>query len=511
MLASAYAPLDYTGFGWVGLTPLLAALWLSERWEKKEWLRLFLLGYVAGFVYFFGCLHWLVTVSIAGWFPLAAYLAVYPGLWALFVGTVARPTDFTELDKSPWVNSWHNLRLAILTAAAWVGCEWLRGTMFSGFGWNALGVTLHHNVALMQVCDITGVGGLSFMLVMVNVIIVATIKRFQVEFRRHRFRPHYDFSLTIALVAIVFGYGVRALFAPAAPSEVLNIAALQTNVPIVDRRDPAQEEEILQLHKRLTESAIAMRPDLVIWPEAAVPQPLFHDQHTLDTVKELTKSFGGNLMLGTVHFESPIIAYNSAALLTKQGEAAQLYHKIHLVPFGEYLPLRQYIPYPEFVVSQVPDDFNFGEETNVLIMDAKPIKIAPLICFEDTLGSLARRFVQEGAQIFVTVTNDGWFLKSAGSMQHLNNAVFRAAEAKLPMVRAANTGVTCVVDRFGRVRQQLENEHGSTFMQGILRAPVDVPKAPPQTFYTRFGDIFSEGCLLVSVAAVGWRFLRKKE
>jgi len=511
MLAACYAPIDFAGFAWVVLTPLLAAVWFAPRWAKSDGLRIFSLGWTTGFIYFFGCFHWLITVSIAGWIPLAAYLAVYPGLWALFIGTAARPRDVLEVENSPWLNSWHNLRVAILASAAWVASEWLRGVVFSGFGWNTLGVALHGNVALVQIADVTGVGGISFMLVMVNVIIVATFKRFQVEFRRHRFRPHYDFSLTVALVALVFGYGVRELFAPAQPMEVLNVAAVQTNVPLVTRRDPAQEEQILQLHQRLTENAIAMKPDLIIWPEAATPEPLFHDQHTLDTVRSLAGQFDGDLLLGTVHFASPVEAYNSVALLTEHGKTAQLYHKIHLVPYGEYLPLRAYVPYPEFIVSQIPDDFNFGKEPVILQMDSKPVKIAPLICFEDTLGDLARHFVQKGAQIFINVTNDGWFLHSAGSVQHLNNAVLRCAETKIPMVRAANTGVTCVVDRFGRVRQRLEDEKGNTFMQGILRVPVDIPKTPLLTFYTRYGEVFSYACIGLTFVGLGVRFARKKQ
>ena len=143
-------------------------------------------------------------------------------------------------------------------------------------------------------------------------------------------------------------------------------------------------------------------------------------------------------------------------------------------------------------------------------MSKKPVKIGPLICFEDTLGDLTRQFALRGAQILITVTNDGWFLRSAGSEQHAIHALFRCAETKLPMVRAANTGVSCVIDRFGRIVNRLQNDKGDTFIEGVLIAQLDIPKDPKKTFYTRYGEVFSLGCLAVSVIACGLHLVRRK-
>ncbi len=158
-----------------------------------------------------------------------------------------------------------------LAPFAWVGTEWLRGNLFTGFGWNALGVTLHKNIALIQIADITGVAGISFLLVMVNMMIVLTVKRLIVEVRIKKLKTHFDFTLTILLVVLVFGYGVRQVMKAPPPSTKLTFAAIQGAVPIEEKRDPAFEEEILDLHKRLTEQAMAIKPDLIIWPEAATP------------------------------------------------------------------------------------------------------------------------------------------------------------------------------------------------------------------------------------------------
>ncbi|HET7239310.1 MAG TPA: apolipoprotein N-acyltransferase, partial [Terrimicrobiaceae bacterium] len=229
-----------------------------------------------------------------------------------------------------------------------------------------------------------------------------------------------------------------------------------------------------------------------------------------DVVRGLSEKHAGDFLLGTVHFDDSG-DYNSAVLLTENARNAQIYKKIHLVPFGEYVPLRSSFPLFAWLVGNlVPDDFDFGRDPVVLQMSRKPVKIGPLICFEDTLGDLTRQFALRGAQILITMTNDAWFLRSAGSEQHVINALFRCAETKLPMVRAANTGVSCVIDRFGRITNRLQDDKGNTFIEGVLMAQVDVPTDPRRTFYTRYGEVFSLGCLAVSVIAIGLRLVRRK-
>ncbi len=504
MLALAFDPVGWTALAWCGMVPLICALWFSEPWTKNESLRLFLLGWVAGMVYFAGSLHWISVVTVAGWLALCAVLAVYTGLWAVFTGGVIRPVESPYEMKPVWLRSGGNLRVAALSAAAWTGLEWVRGSLFTGFGWNGLGVALHENIALIQICDIVGVTGLSFLPVMVNAIIVLTVKRIIIEVGRHKLTPHYDFSLTIALVAMAFAYGVRQMWGALPAMETLSVAAIQTAIPISERRDEEREKELFQIHEMLTETAIAGNPDLLVWPEAALPRPIFLDQMSWDFVRGLAEKFDGDFLLGTLHYNEKG-EFNSALLLTDKAKKADFYHKSHLVPFGEYVPLRESFPLFAWIVGDlVPDDFDFGPGPRVLEMKRKPVKLGPLICFEDTLGDLVRRFVQQGAQLFVTVTNDGWFLRTAGSRQHLNQAVFRCAETKVPMVRAANTGVTCVIDRFGRVVNTLQGAEGDTFSRGfLLDHQVAVPRIAPQTFYTRNGNVFPIGCLIAALAVTG--------
>jgi apolipoprotein N-acyltransferase len=164
--------------------------------------------------------------------------------------------------------------------------------------------------------------------------------------------------------------------------------------------------------------------------------------------------------------------------------------------------LRHSFPLFAWIVGdEVPDDFDFGAEPVVMTLSKKLFRIAPLICFEDTVGDLTRRFAQRGAELLVTLTNDGWFRHSAESRQHLANAVFRCAETKLPLVRAANTGMTCFIDRFGHVTDLLDVE-GNTFVEGMLYGTVPIRLQPPRTFYTNYGDLFAIVCFFGALLSI---------
>ena len=543
LLALCYPGFEMGAFCWVALIPLVCAVWFSAPVSRREPLRVAGLGFVFGLAFFSVSSFWLTSLTGPGYALLVIYFALYPAVWTLFLRALANRGDDTR-----WLSSLHNLRVCAMGAAGWVALEWLRGVIFPAFGWNGLGIALYKNTPMIQIADITGVGGISFLVAMINLMAVATVKRLALEVGRGARRPHYDFGLTVALVAVVWGYGIRQIIllpkkGPDANS--LSFAAVQANIPQATRNDPKFESTVLELYEKHTSTAAAMRPDLILWSESATPSPLFNDQRTWDIVSKLAEAFDGDLLTGTV-FLSDHGDYNTIALLTDHAQKAQMYHKMHLVPFGEYVPLRQAFPFFAWVVGDlVPGDFDAGREPVVLELSARPehrivesvkgdnstgsaeapsplpitgaqvggsaasfppVKLGPLICFEDTVGELARQFTLRGAQAFVVVTNDGWFLKSAGSQQHLANAIFRCAENKLPMIRAANTGVTCSVNRFGAVKQILQNESGDTHIEGVLFGDLAVTKPAAPTFYTRFGEVFSLLCLAIS-AATGAVFL----
>ncbi|MFZ4774700.1 MAG: apolipoprotein N-acyltransferase [Terrimicrobiaceae bacterium] len=508
LLALCYVPVGWSDLCWVALVPLICAAWLLRPSPRWNGLRLGALGFLFGAAYFGGSLFWLTTLTAPGWIVLSLYLSIYPALWMVFIGTVARPSGEDRSGRPVWLSSLHNLRFCALGAAAWVALEWLRGVVFPQFPWNNVGIALSEKTALIQIADLTGVGGISFLVVMANLMLVATVKRLVLELRRGVRRPHYDFAITVALIALAWTYGIRQMFAPPPASVEFSFASVQANIPQNVRNDLTFESDVMARYAQYTETAMAMKPDLLLWPESSTPRPLFNDQGTWDIVRGLAERHEGDFLLGTVHF-SEQGDYNSVAFLSDHAKEAQMYHKNHLVPFGEYVPFRSAFPLFAWVVGDlVPDDFDPGPYPVVFEMSTRPVKIGPLICFEDVLGDLARQFALRGAQVFAVVTNDGWFLKSAGPRQHLAHAVFRCAENKLPMLRSANTGITCVVDRCGRVGQTLQSESGDTFIEGVLIGKVSAPLHPVPTFYARNGEVFSIACLIISSLAAAVFLIR---
>jgi len=505
LMALAFPPVELGSLAWVALTPLIVAVWFGCTDGRWRVLRLFGLGYLTGLVFFWAAFFWLTEVTGLGWFLLAFYLAIYPALWALFAGLVCRPRRESD-DTAPgveWTRSFNNLRLAFRAAAAWVGLEWVRGTLFTGFGWNQLGVALWKNTALIQIADITGVGGITFLVVLANLMLVISVKRLSVEAGRMRLRPHYDFSLTIVLIAATFCYGVSRLSRDPGTTAPFSFAAVQANIPQHEKWDPAFEQNILDTYQRLSEIAIARRPDLLIWPEAALPRPLLTDDEMKKFVTGILAKHGSDILLGTENYNYAG-GFNAAVMLDAAG-GVQLYHKMHLVPFGEFIPFRHSFPLFAWVVGdQVPGDFEAGTEAVVMMTQGrkKHFRFAPLICFEDTVGELVRQFADKGAEILITLTNDGWFRESSGSRQHMINAIFRSVETKLPLVRAANTGVTCSVDPWGRVREILQTPDGNTFIEGFLYDEFDVTVQPQKTFYTRYGDLFSIACFFGALLSI---------
>ena len=537
LCTGCFPPFDQTWLCWIALTPLIAAIWFSGKDSRHPWLRNLLLGYVAGLVFFWTVLSWLTTVTVLGWFVLEFYMAIYFALWAWFCGLV-RPREIKEeprstkwdqmlaqagRDRPPprssWTRSTNNLALAFLLAAAWTTQEWLRGWVFSGWGWNGLGVALHATWPLIQIAEFTGVAGLSFMVAFANVIAVTTARRLVLEACTHAMRPHFDLTLTMAAIVGVLTFGLRAAqISP--PTKPLRIAAVQANVPQNQKFDPQFTKKIFDQFRRLSEIALRSNPppDLLVWPESSMPGPVLEDRESYQFVTDLAASTDSDLLLGTIDEEGGR-AYNAALLISDGGERVQLYRKLHLVPFGEYVPGRYRVPLLARIVGdQVPGDFDAGKDYTVFGLTNNDVQVAPLICFEDTLGELARRFLlptdtNPGANLLVDITNDGWFLRSAGSRQHLANAIFRCVETRRPMVRAANTGVTCFVNELGRITQRLQDETGSTFTEGVLTGEIKVPTEHELTFYTRHGELFAKLCAVITligiIAAISLRGLRR--
>ena len=506
LLGLCYAPWKKSQLCWIALVPLICALWFSQTSLRRR----FCLGWVTGITFFSMTFHWLGALADLYSFPilrgipilLALYLGLYPALWATLIGS--------RTDRTTFVRSGTNLAIAAGGAAAWCTLEWIRGWLFSGFGWNGLGVALHRDLALIQIAELTGVLGLSFLVAFCNLLAVLVVRRLVAESGPGFLaKIRWEFSLGMALLAAVFGFGVSRILAqpekqPAAdpaspPQNSVRVAALQPNIPQSEKFSPESEPKTLETLARLTGLGAASRPDLLLWPESATPRGIFSDPDTLRFAREQANHSGCSLLFGTVEddMESER-SFNSSALFTERGNRIQLYRKVHLVPFGEYLPLRRSIPLLDRLVGGlVPGDFAAGSEFKVLQLENPPLNISTLICFEDSVGYVARRQVLNGSQLLVNLTNDGWFAQSAAAEQHLANAVFRAVENRRPLIRCTNTGMTCSVSPTGRVDSWI-----LPFSQGLAVREISSPKSPTLTLYSRWGDWWAWTCAVGSLLSL---------
>ncbi|WP_166647259.1 apolipoprotein N-acyltransferase [Prosthecobacter fusiformis] len=539
ILTLAFPGANFELAAWLWLFPLLFLLWPIKSNERAKTSSLFLSGWLAGAAFWIPNLAWLRHSSrvIAGarddaWIGwesellgaaavvgLALYCALYFGAWAWIVGRFAKP-DFERLSKSRWQEStWVSLRSAFIAGAAWVGLEWVRSfLLFSGFGWNGLGVALHQNDVLIQITDVVGVMGLSFLPVFVACTAWNAIGRMICSYgHAERCRSRLDFTFALIVVLAVAGYGMQKL-AGKRTEETMTVRTVlvQPNVAQVDAWSGELGPQVYQRLSTFTRLYAEARDgtthtDLVIWPESALPVHLHGLPDHKPYFDELLALGDYSLLTGTELHEEGRQGHVSAVLFRDNYENRQEYNKIHLVAFGEYLPYRNIPPF-SFLKGVLPGDFAPGTKAEPLLLEKPQVQLIPLICFEDTVGRLARRFVRPAPQMLVNITNDGWFLESTETEVHLANAKFRAIELHRPMVRAANTGISCFINAYGQITSRLSDpETGNTFIEGCLPGEVQVPKAGKLTFYAQWGDVFSIAMLLITGVVIAMSLLKKRQ
>jgi apolipoprotein N-acyltransferase len=321
------------------------------------------------------------------------------------------------------------------------------------------------------------------------------------------FRRGFDLAVAVCLLGAQLVYGFFCLRAPMAEAVTLRVALVQQNVPQMDRWT-ASEERIVEIYRRYAEltelyagdrNGSGSAVDLVVWPESALLLPWYHKDHVPFLNQLMGK--GDFALLTGVDVDDPMVSvYNSVALIQGDAAEAELHHKVHLVPFGEYVPGRHLIPGMDAMFSAIlPGDIARGTSTEPLRLEQPDVDLIPLICFEDTVGRVARRFIRPARpQVLVNATNDAWFIDSIENEVHLNNALFRSVELRRPLIRAANTGVSAIIDDRGVVQARLvDPETRSPFIQGVLPGEVQLAKQPPTTLYARFGDAFAVLCAVL--------------
>jgi apolipoprotein N-acyltransferase len=562
MVAALVPPFNAEILAWICLIPLLIAVWSLKGKHRAK--KGFLIGYLTGAIAFGIQVSWLSTVSWLGPIVLASYLALFFGAFGAFAATIGNPWNRTEeISESPF----RSLFTAFTHATVWAGLEWLRGWLFTGFGWNGLGVAFHDTLVISQAADLLGVTGLSLMLVFFQCVLIQVAHRIRKTASDGIRRPRWDFGATALCVGLLIGYGLLRIAGESGKESIpLRALLVQLNIPhegaqvlwpaekvhmgyedetlgALEAIVKADEEKLQAAVQEGGEGEIELsHPDWVLWPETALTGRIIRTDNgewgawreNLDTIGRVREGGHFDLIYGVVEVEGEAREdglyqkekakiYNSIAIQNADGDL-QTYRKHHLVIFGETIPFVDSIPllkkiYEHQAGAEYNGSFTAGASLDPLPckLKGKDISIIPAVCFEDTVPRLTRRFVRSSPQIIVNLTNDGWFKESPAAAQHFANARFRAIELRRPMLRCANTGVSAAIDTIGSTAhprtgksQILTEPTGSHFTRGNLLAELNIPVQPSFSLYALIGDW---GIILLSliglVTAIIFREHRK--
>ena len=466
----------------------------------------FFLAFICGLAFFPGIGNWLFHVR--GYRLLhhviwSTYLAIYFGLFGLAFTFIA--------------NRWGLVPSLVASPFIWVSLEYIRSNMgFMAFPWGLLSHSQHQYPAIIQIAALTGNYGVSFLLVWVNSALAAVVLFYVPSSPSKYSLKHASMLLVIGVVLItsvlLYGYGI--VLKPIVGKEI-KVSVVQGNIGQEKKWEPKYANSIMQTYGDLTREASRDQPDLIVWPEAATPRAITMDVRLYGQVRDIAAKAETDLLLGSTHQDKireraqSLIKYaNSAFLICHDGkEKDQKYDKIRLLPFGEYLPFKEIVPW-SYIGIPDPGSYTSGQEFT--LFECPGYRFGVTICWETIFPNFVRGFVNRGAQFLVNITNEAWFGKSAAPYQFLSMNVFRAVENRVYVVRCANTGISCFIDPCGRVVGRVRDQEGEDiFVQGVLTETILAMDS--KTIYTQFGDWFAWLCILVSaLAVIATSFKRKR-
>jgi apolipoprotein N-acyltransferase len=490
LLAASFPKFGQPGFAWPALAPLLVAVVLRARQPRASWRASFGLGVVTGLVYFGGALYWTIDVmtiygglglpvAVLAAALLVTYLALYIGAVAALAGGAVRRFGVGGLWFAP---------------AFWVAAEWTRGWLFGGFPWVPLGSSQATVLPIAQLASVTGGAGISALIALVGTAaaVAALTRR----------RAHLmGVAAVVALVFMVGGFGAWRMSANAlAAGPSVRVGLVQGNIPQDQKWDDRYRDAIVQRYVTLSRLALAGGASVVIWPEASTPFFMNRDTAMSEPIRQLAAQSQTPFVIGTDEYDGARI-YNAASVIRADGTFGPSYQKMHLVPFGEYVPLKRVLFFIGPLVQAV-SDFSPGREARVLDL-GNGIRAGVSICYESIYPALSRAFVRGGANLLVVITNDAWFGMSSAAFQHFEMGAMRAIEDGRYLVRAANTGITAVVDPYGRALQRAD-------MFDALALTGDVRLLDGRTIYTTIGDVvpWTAIAITLAVGAALWRARR---
>ena len=543
MLTLAQAPIGIWPLAWVAYAPFILVCS-----PKVKPLPLCLVAYVVGAFYWLGNIYWISFVTVSGWIAFCLYTAL---LWPILAITFR----WCRIKRVPLI-----IAVPILV----VGLEQSQGLFLGGFYWHHLAHSQYANTTLIQIADIFGAGGVSFLAAMVNglisqLIITAKNLEFRIENSeksRVRFFPYFSILLVAAAVVGTIAYGKwRINQSGNCITSGPMVGAVQTNIPQSVKQSFAAEEQIFDELLTNSKQCVAGGAKLIVWPETMVQAILDSQvlrlldeshsyklfdkairQHAIQGAYVLAGAYGGNPRIEN-NFDIRIAQkYNSAFLYTPDGnQAPQKYNKIHLVPFGEILPFDNIAFIHNLLLKMSPYDFDYtidaGTEFTVFQMQPGPYKFSVMICYEDAVPAMARRFAldkQGRKQIdwLVNISNDGWFVRfkndkvlpSSELAQHTAVCSFRAVENRIAILRSVNTGISCLIDTLGRIKDSYRagNLPQRAFdRQGVGGWFADaIPIDSRITFFSKYGQWLDFACQLclagLIIAQVVGRLINRK-
>jgi len=503
LLALAFPKFNVAGLAWI----VPALLVFAAR--TKSGSEAFRIGYIGGLSFWLATLYWLLLMpapgfSILGWIALCAFLALFQGIWLWLVSNFKSQISNSE-------NSWSaRLIWSLSGAAIWVALEMIRARIFGGFPWSFIGGSQFQMLPFIQIASVTGVYGISFLVVWTSLSFFSAT---QMIFQKpaNRFAWQSEIILPFLAIAAIFAFGEIKLQSPQnSPSSTLRVTLIQPGVPQTLIWDEKENANRFQQLLALSENALTKKTDLLIWPESAVPELSDVNYAAITNLirrHNVWLIFNADDVLPRANAKdiNDNDVFNAAFLFGPSGNFAGIYHKQALVIFGEYIPLEHSLPFIKYL-TPVTGSFAAGNEP--VQFQIGDVNASPLICFEDTFPPLARKAAKDDTDFLVNLTNDGWFGNSAEQWQHEANAIFRAIENGIPLVRCCNNGITCWIDGNGRVRDIFRDKNGSVYGAGAMTINLPI-SAHAQTFYNRHGDWLGWICVAVTILIALKRILSR--
>jgi apolipoprotein N-acyltransferase len=482
LLALSFPKFGFPAFAWIALVPLLIAVGA----RRLPALRAFTLGLISGVVYFAGTIYWTgevlrqfggvpVPLAALAMLLLASYLALYPAFAALIMARLIERAGRRALFLAP---------------AVWVATEYLRGYLLGGFPWVPLGNSQVTVLPVAQLASVFGVYGLSALVAFVS----ASLAYAALSAGRARL---VGFGAAVLAVGVVAAWGLVRISDGSLTREgtPIRIGLLQGNIAQEDKWNPREARRIFTTYIAMTRDVVRRGAEFVIWPESSTPFMFEEDQVGGAAVRDLARELGVPILFGSDQVDrshNPVQLYNAAFLVTPGGETGAVYRKMHLVPFGEYIPFKNLLYFVSPLVERLAD---FAPGTSMTMLPVGAHQVNTAICYEVVYPSLIRGAVLAGSQLLTTITNDGWYGYSSAPYQHFELASMRALEQGRYLARAANTGISGIVDPYGRVVQR-----SAIFEQVGLVGEARLLTG--RTIYARIGDLVAYVSMALTVVAL---------